>query len=77
MYPIEKDILNVNKVDIPAINHSNIEEDLECDASNYCCMGSFPGVKVLLEATNDLVGLISSIRLYVIDLLINKDPIAF
>ena len=75
--PIKKDILNVNKVDISAINHSNVKEDLEYSASNYCCIGSFLGVKMLLEAMNDPAGLISSLRLYVIDPLTNKDPMAF
>ena len=74
---MEKDVLNINKVDIPAINHSNVEEDSECDASNYYHIGSFLGVKVLLEAMNDPVGLISSIRLYVINPLTSKDPVAF
>ena len=74
---IKKDILNVNKVDIPAINHSNVEEDLECGASNYYHMDSFPGVKVLLEAINDPVELISSIRLYIIYPLTSKNPMAF
>ena len=75
--PMKKDILNVNKVDIPAINYSNIKEDLECDASNYYRIGSFLGVKMLLKAMNDPAGLISSIKLYVIDSLTSKNPVTF
>jgi hypothetical protein len=77
VFPIKKGVLNINKVDIPAINYSKVEIDLEYSASNYYRTSSFLGIKILLEATDNLAGFIASIRLYVIDPLTSKDPITF
>jgi len=74
---MEEGILDINKVDIPVEDHGDVEIDPECCAPDYCRLGSFLGVKLLLEATDDLAGLISSSWLYVIDPLASKDPKAF
>ena len=74
MGPMEKGVLDINKVDIPAKDHGDVEIDPECCAPDYGRTGRFPGVKLLLEATDDPAGLKSSIRLNVIDPLASKDP---
>ena len=57
---MEEGILDINKVDILVKDHSDMEIDPEYYAPNYYWSGSFLGVKLLLEATDDLAELISS-----------------
>jgi hypothetical protein len=74
MSPMEKGVLNIDKVDIPAKDHGDIEVDPEYYTPNYGRTGRLPGVKLLLKVTNNPAGLKSSIKLNIIDSLTNKDP---